>query len=183
MVAKFYNEHLNGAGAEEFRSKRLELLNRVMEPLWALKRVERGANCLEALEEKAHGGHGVFESLDRMARKNRLPQYFLAYFEPSQSDGIARLEKLFEQYKTGGDLKNFALKSLVPYEVYVLALIRPGEFKFLTEGSARPDTKSMFTYDHYLPFYNPEHTDEGCVRIKDLPAFFKNKGVNRDDPN
>ena len=141
-----------------------------------MKIVETKSKCLEIFERKAFSGRNVFSILKRLTKYNEYP-IFDADSKPTSLEAIKILEKLFEKLKTSADA--FALKSERPWDVFFYKnIILPREFHFLTEGSDRvgPDTKSMFTYDQFLPFNTKDHVDQNCVPVEDLPLFYKNKG-------
>lgn len=151
-----------------------------------MKKEERWAKCLQVFEAKTSRAINAFTTFERLSRYNSYPIHdglndlfhpdFI--FKPETLQLIKILEKLFRELSTSAGGQTFALKSDEPWSIYFKmgGFVFPGEFKFLTEGRVQPDTKSLLTYDQYLPFYNADHSDKNCIPAKDLPLFYKNKG-------
>ena len=132
--------------------------------------------CVQTFERIAYSAYNVINNLEWVTRLNSYPVFDEAGFKPSDLEAIKTQEKLFEELNNAGDGQTFALKDMKAFDVHFKwGLVLPGEFKFLTEGSVQPDTESIFTYHQYLPFNSEKHTDEGCVSLKELPSFYKNK--------
>ena len=177
-LVELYTEDLNGATAEEIRRKMLEIYQAGWGPLYRMKLVETRSECVETFERKADSGCSIFENFFWVTNLNSYPLSKGAHSKPTISEALKILEELFEKLKTGGT-ETFAFKSERPEDVFFhKKIVLPREFHFLTEGSDRvqPDTKSMLTYDQFLPFNNKNHVDENCVPIDKLPWFYKNKG-------
>lgn len=134
---------------------------------------EKKSECVKAFEQKVSLSYSLLSSLQEFSLYNVLPLYYDAGFQPTFSERTEMWNKLVQKYRNDGDWEKFALKSIPSSKVHRLGLIRPIEFKFLTEGPVRPDTKSVFTYDMVIPFNNPHHNDKDCVPVKKLPRFFK----------
>ena len=146
-------------------------------PLYYIRQVERKSRCVETFEGKAYSGYNIFYNFYWVTNANNYPISDEADTKPTSSEAIKILEELFEKLKTGGT-ETFAFKSERPHDVfYYKEIVLPREFHFLTEGSDRvqPDTKSMLTYDQFLPFNNKNHVDKNCVPIEKLPWFYKDR--------
>ena len=148
-----------------------------------------------------YSGSRVFANLERFSKYNACPIYdeagiffwilvyrsrssnsllSIAGFKPSVSEAIEIMERLFEKLKAASDGQTLALKEETAFDIYFKdGFVLQRDFKFLTDGSVQPDTQSMAIYEQFLPFNSQLHTDEGCVPVKELPLFYKNKGVDK----
>lgn len=178
--AELYAESLTGAiTPKQIEAKKLNLAIHGWIPLYDLKKVEENAKCLRSFDDTAYSGLFVFIMIERFAIENKHAIYDYAYAKPTTLETKDRLEKLMDELKTGADGLTFAFKSERATKVYYYQrILRPKEFKFLKEDlqSIQPGTKSMLTYEQFLPFNNQLHNDEGCVSVEDLPRFYKEKG-------
>lgn len=178
--AEFYTKNLSNATAEELADKERKLTIKYWIPLYDMMRKEESSNkCVRTFERIALSACGVLRTLTRIGRFSIHPINDEAGFEPSSSEAIKALEKLFEKLNNTGDGQVFALKDETASEVYNFkrGLVQPIEFKFLTDGPVQPDTKATLIYEQYLPFYKPTLSDSlHCVPVKLLPMFYKSRG-------
>ena len=147
--------------------------------LYTIAFKEHKAICLKVFERKAFSGLEVLDSLKLLAFYNWSPSPEEANFKPKPREAIKTLEKLMDNLKASTGGQTFAFGHDDASDVYWLRKINvPREFKFLKKDSDRvgPETRSMLTYDQFLPFNNQNHDNRDCVAAKDLPRFFKNKG-------
>ena len=174
--AEIYTNDLGAATAEELGHKRKELAIDYWIPLYDMARVEP-SSCVQTFKRITYSAYSVLGTLHRLAEYNGYPVNSEADYKPTDSKAIRALEDLFKELKTGADGQTFALKDLTVFDVYFeRGFVQPIEFKFLTDSSVQPDTKSMITYDQFLPFNSNQQSDEGCVLVEELPLFYKKKG-------
>ena len=181
--AESYTKDLNGATIDEFKDIANKIYVNAKRPLFKMKQNEPNAQCLEIFFRTSDLGHSLFSLLRDVFEQNCNPINDDADFTPKSGAFFKMFEKLFDELKTGSDeMKTFALKSERAFDVFFDSeIVRPREFKFLTEGSDRvqPDTKSMLIFDQFFPFNNKNHVDTNCVPVEELPLFYKNKGSHR----
>lgn len=136
--------------------------------------------CLRSMEDCAYSGVALFDSLHSFFQFNKHPSLWQAAFKPTSLESTRWLAELMLKLKRSTNGSTFAFEfeeaSLV---LLHKAIVLPREFKFLSEGPARPDTKSMLTYEMFLPFRQTHKThknNQRCVPADELPLFYKNKG-------
>ena len=176
--AELYTEDLNGNTEEEIDKKSFKILD-AWDDLYQMEKKENKSKCVKSFERKAVIGLEVFEVLNRMTSYNWSPFSIYAAFRPDMDELIETLKKLMEKFTTRTGGQTFAFRHDNASEVYWHKEINvPREFKFLKKGSDQigPKTKSMLTYEQFLPFNNQNHDNRGCVTAKDLPRFYKKKG-------
>ena len=140
-----------------------------------MKKVEP-ATCVRTFGDMIFSASNIFENLVEVSMYNSYPTWG-GDFKPTETETFRILERLLEKLNTDADGQTFALKDQDAVDLfYKRGLVLPVEFKFLTNGPVQSETESMLTYDQYLPFNSDRHTDEGCVPLKELPSFYKNKG-------
>ena len=142
---------------------------------------EKNSQCLKSFFQTASKGYYLFGLLSDSFFSSPFPE-IVDYVGGTPSGTVlsALFEQLLEKLKTGAESdQTFAFKYESTYKVYYWKdIVLPREFKFLTEGSVQPDTKSMLTYDQFFPFNNKNHVDTNCVPVEELPLFYKNKGID-----
>ena len=114
-----------------------------------------------------------------MLEYNWTPKGIDQDYKPKPREAVKILEKLMSELQASQDGQTFAFGSEKASDVYWYRHTAVSkEFKFLKEGSDRegPDTKGTLIYEQFLPFNNQNHNNSGCVAVKDLPKFYKNKG-------
>lgn len=134
------------------------------------------------LTATAFRGYSIFQDLERVVLTDRNAGYSDASYRPYTGDLVDQLKEWMEEVdRNGTDVQKFAFSWEKAGDIFTgkqIVLFRG--FKFLTgdSGQVQSDTKSRLFSEHFLPFFNKNHTDENCVSVKDLPKFYKNKGVD-----
>ena len=121
----------------------------------------------------------IFGTLEKVQRLNLPPKCVEDNCKPITLEAVKKLEKVMSELQGSQDGQTFAFGSEKASDVYWYRHTAVSkEFKFLKEGSDRegPDTKGTLIYEQFLPFNNQNHNNSGCVAVKDLPRFYKNKG-------
>ena len=121
----------------------------------------------------------VFGILEKVQRLNSPPRCDEDDCKPINPKAVKILEKVMSELQGSQDGQTFAFGSEKATDVYWhRQTVVSKELKFLKEGSDRvgPDTKGMLIYEQFLPFNNQNHNNSGCLTVKDLPSFYKNKG-------
>ena len=139
---------------------------------------ESNARCVKLFALKANSGSAFLQNLRTMTIYNWSPIWEEANFEPETLESVKKLEKLMEKLKASTGGHRFAFERYGASEVWLKGIYVAREFKFLKKGSDRvgQETKSMLTFEQFLPFNNKNHDNKDCVAIKDLPMFYKKKG-------
>ena len=179
--AAFYTSDLSAATAEEFKEKKEEIYRVGEKALSAIRYNDYDAKCVAAFMETAQLGHRVFKTLADMISGNWHPvDHNEPFFKPTSWEKIVSLRELIAQLETSTNDRTFAFEYYDGWYVYHhKQIVRPKEFRLLMGGLNRvlPGTKLMLVYDQLMPFTNANHNDQNCVPVRDLPQFYKNKGV------
>lgn len=123
------------------------------------------------MESTAYSGVALFLSLHDFFRSNLRPTIPEAAYKPTEEETLRWLDELIGKFKESTDESKFVFGTEPALLVLSRKLLLAREFKFKS-----PDTKSMITYELFLPFEVRNQDNDRCVSVDDLPAFYKNKG-------
>lgn len=126
---------------------------------------------MKSFEETAYSGVALFLTLRDFFQFNLHPTISEAAFKPTESETNRMLDEMIGNFNENTDGPTFAFGSQSALLVLDRKILLAREFKFKSV-----DTKSVLTYELFLPFQNKNPDNGRCVPVGDLPLFYKNKG-------